>query len=216
MTQDTKKNGYSAVDSHEEKAIALSRRYVLKAAFAGVMAGLTVPLLPRLSAFASEASGSKVLIVYFSRTGNTREVARHIHKRTGGDMLELKTAHSYPDAYRATTEQAKREQEENFRPTLTADVESVQPYDVIFIGYLNWWGTMPMALFTFLEKHDFAGKTLVPFCTHEGSALGRGPRDIAGLCPDAKIVDGLAVRGSDASKAQADVDQWLRRIGLNG
>lgn len=216
MAQDMKKSGYSAVDSHEEKAIALSRRYVLKAAFAGVMAGLAVPLLPRLSAFASEASGGKALIVYFSRTGNTREVAGQIRKRTGGDMLELKTAHSYPEAYRATTEQAKREQEEGFRPILTADVESVRPYDVIFIGYPNWWGTMPMAFFTFLEKHDFAGKTLVPFCTHEGSALGRGPRDIAGLCPDARIMDGLAVRGSDASEAQADVDQWLRRIGLNG
>ena len=109
MTQDTKKNGNTAMDSHEEKTIALSRRYVLKAAFAGVMAGLAVPLLPRLSAFASEASGGKALIVYFSRTGNTREVAGQIRKRTGGDMLELKTAHSYPEAYRATTEQAKRE-----------------------------------------------------------------------------------------------------------
>ncbi len=97
---------------------------------------------------------------------------------------------------------------------LTADVESVQPYDVIFIGYPNWWGTMPMALFTFLEKHDVAGKTLVPFCTHEGSALGRGPRDIAGLCPEARVLEGLAVRGSDASEAQKDVDTWLRRIGL--
>ncbi len=215
MTQDTKKNGNTAMDSHEEKAIALSRRYVLKAAFAGVMAGLAVPLLPRLSAFASEASGGKVLIVYFSRTGNTREVAGQIRKRIGGDMLELKTAHAYPEAYRATTEQAKREQEENFRPILTADVENVRPYDVIFIGYPNWWGTMPMAFFTFLEKHDFAGKTLVPFCTHEGSALGRGPRDIAGLCPDARIMDGLAVRGSDASEAQEDVDRWLRRIGFS-
>ena len=93
-------------------------------------------------------------------------------------------------------------------------MESVQPYDVIFIGYPNWWGTMPMALFTFLEKHDVAGKTLVPFCTHEGSALGRGPRDIAGLCPEARVLEGLAVRGSDASEAQKDVDTWLRRIGL--
>lgn len=214
MTYD-KKNGDSEMGSQTQNAIALSRRRVLKAAFAGIAAGLAVPVLPRLSAYAAEASGNKVLIVYFSRTGNTREVAGQIHKRIGGDMLELKTAHSYPAAYRATTEQAKREQEEHFRPTLTADVASVGPYDVIFIGYPNWWGTMPMALFTFLEKHDFAGKTLVPFCTHEGSALGRGPRDMAGLCPNAKILDGLAIRGSHASEAQEDVDQWLRRIGLS-
>lgn len=215
MTHDTKKNDSLALDSHRENTSILSRRYVLKATFAGIMAGLAAPLLPRLSALASEASGGKVLIVYFSRTGNTREVAEQIHKRTGGDMLELKTAHSYPEAYRATTEQAKREQEENFRPTLTADVENVQPYGVIFIGYPNWWGTMPMAFFTFLEKHNFSEKTLIPFCTHEGSGLGRGPRDIARLCTDANIVDGLAVRGSDASEAQSDVDQWLRRIGLS-
>lgn len=214
MTHDTKKNRCPALDSHAENSTMLPRRRVLKAAFAGIVAGLAVPVLPRLSASAAETSGSKVLIAYFSRTGNTREVAGQIHRRIGGDMLELKTAHSYPEAYRATTEQAKREQEEDFRPTLTADVESVQPYDVIFIGYPNWWGTMPMALFTFLEKHDFAGKTLVPFCTHGGSALGRGPRDIAKLCPNAKILDGLAIRGSDASKAQEDVDQWLHLIGL--
>lgn len=214
MTYDTKKNSYAARTSHNEHAVVLSRRRVLKAAFAGTLTGLATSVLPHFSAFASEGSGSKVLIVYFSRTGNTREVAGQIHKRIGGDMLELKTAHSYPEAYRATTKQAKREQEENFRPTLTADVESVQPYDVIFLGYPNWWGTMPMAFFTFLEKHDFFGKTLVPFCTHEGSALGRGPRDMARLCPDAKIADGLAVRGSDASEAQEDVDQWLHRIGL--
>lgn len=215
MTHDTKKNRYPVMASHDENSIVLSRRRVLKAAFAGLVAGLAAPVLPRLSAYAAEASGNKALIVYYSRTGNTREVAGQIHKRVGGDMLELKTAHSYPDAYRATTEQAKREQEENFRPTLTADVESVQPYNVIFIGYPNWWGTMPMALFSFLEKHDFAEKTLVPFCTHGGSALGRGPRDIARVCPNAKILDGLAVRGSDASEAQEDVDQWLRRIGLS-
>lgn len=212
MTHDTKKNGSPALDSHLENAGVLSRRHVLKAAFAGIAAGLAGLVLPHVSAYAAGASGNKVLIAYFSRTGNTREVAEQIYKRVGGDMLELKTAHSYPEAYRATTEQAKREQEENFRPTLTSDVESVQPYDVIFIGYPNWWGTMPMALFTFLEKHDFSGKTLVPFCTHEGSALGRGPRDIARTCPNANILDGLAIRGSNASGAQEDVEQWLRRI----
>lgn len=215
MSHSTKKNGSPKLPFPTEKSTLLSRRSLLKAAFAGLVTAVAVPALPCISACAAESSGNKALIVFFSRTGNTREVAGQIHKNVGGDMLELKTAHSYPESYRTTTEQAKKEQEENFRPVLTADVESVQPYDVIFIGYPNWWGTMPMALFTFLEKHDFAGKTLVPFCTHEGSALGRGPRDIAALCPDSRVLEGLAVRGSDASDAQEDVENWLRRIGLN-
>lgn len=93
------------------------------------------------------------------------------------------------------------------RPRLTADVVGVWPYDVIFIGCPNWWGTMRMAFFTFLESHDFAGKTLVPFCTHGGGALRRGPLDIARLCPKSTVLHGLAVRGSEASQAQEDVDQ---------
>ena len=192
----------------------LSRREVLKAAALGIGGVLFSSLLSGTVAQAADAAGKKILIVYFSRTGNTRSVAEQIQASIGGDMLELKTAHSYPSEYRATTDQAKREQQENFRPTLTTDVESVQPYDVIFIGYPNWWGTMPMAFFSFLEKHDFSGKTLVPFCTHGGSRLGRGPADIARLCPTATLLDGFAVRGSSAAGAQADVEAWLRRIGL--
>lgn len=192
-----------------------SRRHVLQAALAGVSLGFSSPVLSCLSAQAAERSGGQVLIVYYSRTGNTRKIAEYIHTRMGGEMLELKTAHTYPEAYRAVTEQARREQKEGFRPVLTTDVESVQPYSLIFIGYPNWWGTMPMALFSFLEKHDFSGKTLAPFCTHEGSALGRSERDIARLCPKARLLDGLAVRGSRAAEAQGDVDQWLRRIGLS-
>ena len=202
-------------DFPTENSSFLSRRSLLKATFTGLVSAVAVHVLPCTSVYAAESPSNNILIVFFSRTGNTREIASQIHKSIGGDMLELKTAHSYPESYRATTEQAKKEQEENFRPVLTADVESVQPYDVIFIGYPNWWGTMPMALFTFLEKHDFAGKTLVPFCTHEGSALGRGPRDIAALCPGSRVLEGLAVRGSDASDAHEDVESWLRRIGLN-
>lgn len=215
MSRYTKESRSSARFAQDNGSPGLPRRGVLKAALAGMAMGLAAPLLPRLSAYAAEAGGKKILIVYFSRTGNTRAVAGQIQKRVGGDMLELKTAHSYPEEYRATTRQAKREQEEDFRPRLTADVASVQPYDVIFIGYPNWWGTMPMAFFTFLENHDFAGKTLVPFCTHGGSALGRGPLDIARLCPRSTVLDGLAVRGSEASQAQEDVDQWLRSLGLS-
>lgn len=193
----------------------LSRRNVLKLGFTALIAGLSTRMLLRPAlAHASELPAGKILIAYYSRTGNTRAVAEQIHSRIGGELFEVHTTHSYPDAYRPTTEQAKREQESNFRPTLTAKVADMDACKTVFIGYPNWWGTLPMALFTFLESYDFAGKTIVPFCTHEGTGLGRGPSDIAKLCPTATLLDGFAVRGGSAASAQGNVDKWLKNINL--
>ena len=194
----------------------ISRRKLLQVAAAGLVAGVAAPLFPS-RAFA--VGKRKVLIVYYSRTGTTREVADQIQRSVGGDLFELKAAHSYPKEYRATTHQAKREQESNFRPRLAADVPDIDPYDVVFIGYPNWWGTLPMACFTFLERHRLAGKTIIPFCTHEGSGLGRGVSDIKSICPNATIVEGIALRGGGADKvesdpARRDVAEWLRKIGM--
>ena len=194
----------------------ISRRKLLQVATAGLVAGLATPLL---SSRALAAEKRKVLIAYYSRTGTTREVAEQIQKGVGGDLFELKTAHSYPKEYRATTNQAKKEQEADFRPQLTADVPNIESYDLVFVGYPNWWGTLPMAFFTFLERHRFAGKTIVPFCTHEGSGLGRGVGDIKALCPNATIVEGIALRGGGIDKVQSDSARrelalWLKKIDL--
>jgi flavodoxin len=99
-------------------------------------------------------------------------------------------------------DQAKREQQANLRPELTGQVQNMDSYDVIFIGYPNWWGTMPMPVFTFLAEHDFAGKTIVPFCTHEGSRMGRSVKDIAAACPGAIVLEGVAIRGSEVQNAR--------------
>jgi flavodoxin len=200
----------------------ISRRKLLQAATAALVSGVTGIVAPLLSshssALAAEKRSGKALIAYYSRTGTTREVANQIQRSVGGDLFELKTAHTYPKEYRATTNQAKREQQENFRPQLAAEVSNADSYDLVFIGYPNWWGTLPMAFFSFLERYSFAGKTLIPFCTHEGSGLGRGVSDIKSLCPKATILEGLALRGggvenvhSDA--ARRDVVEWLRKIG---
>lgn len=156
----------------------------------------------------------KILIAYFSKTGNTREIANQIHANVGGDMFEIKTVDPYPADYKATVDQAKREQENNYRPKLATVVQNMDSYDVIFLGYPNWWGTMPMAVFTFLEGYNFSGKTIIPFCTHEGSRLGRSVNDIHQLCPQAALLDGLAIQGSSAKNAQNDVATWLRQIGM--
>ena len=98
------------------------------------------------------------------------------------------------------------------RPELSSSVENMDDYDTVFIGYPNWWGTMPMTMFTFLESYDFSGKTVIPFCTHEGSALGRSESDITELIPDAELLEGLAIRGSNVDSAGSDVTHWLEEL----
>lgn len=189
----------------------LSRRNMLKFSFATFIAGLAAHAFVR-TAYAAEEPVEKTLIAYYSHTGNTRTVAEQIRNSVSGDLFEVRGTHTYPEDHRATTEQARRERDNNFRPTLTAQVANMDAYKTVFIGYPNWWGTMPMALFTFLESYNFSQKTLVPFCTHEGSGLGRGPADIAKLCPGATVLTGFAVRGGRVGSAQPDVDKWLKNI----
>ena len=180
----------------------------------------------------SAPQAKKILIVYFSRVGtsrafdgvdavasaslpkgNTIVIAKMVHDVVGGDMFQIMTVTPYPAAYKETTDVALKEQHDNARPKLAGRVKNLADYDVVFLGYPNWWGTLPMPLFTFLEEHDFSGKTIVPFCTHEGSRLGTSERDIARLCPKAKLLEGFAVRGSSVDEARNDVNAWLSKLG---
>lgn len=171
-----------------------------------------------VSAFAQDSSsgaGPRILVAFFSKTNNTRTMAEFIRSRVGGTAFHVATRQPYPEDYRETTRIARAEQDSNARPELAATIppEEMKNYDVVFLGYPNWWGTIPMAMFTFLERHDLSGKTILPFCTHEGSGLGRGPDDIARLSPGATIRQGLAIRGSSIRGAQDQVDNWLRQLG---
>jgi flavodoxin len=171
---------------------------------------------------------SKSLIAYFSRKGNnyvggnivdlpignTEVIAKKIQQLTGSDMFQIKTVKSYPDDYNETTNVAQEEKRQNARPKLTEKVEDMDSYDVICIGYPNWWGTMPMAVFTFLEAYDFSGKTIVPYCTHEGSGMGSSEHDIKKLCPNAKVLSGLAIRGGSVDRADKEVANWLKKLDL--
>ncbi len=161
-----------------------------------------------------EMNNSKILVAYFSHSGNTKVIAEQIHKLAGGDIFEIKTVHQYPQDYNAVVKEAREEVDSNSRPELASSVENMAAYDIIILGYPNWWNTMPMGVFTFLEQYDFSGKTIVPFCTHEGSRLGNSVRDIAKLCPQAKVMEGLAIRGGTVTKAQADVADWLRKLAI--
>ncbi len=171
-------------------------------------------------------ANSKSLIAYFSRkgnnyvgssivnlpVGNTEVAAKKIQKLTGSDIFQIRTVKSYPEDYTETTNVAQAEKRENARPELTELVDNMDSYDVIYIGYPNWWGTMPMAVFTFLEEYDFSGKTIVPFCTHEGSGMGSSERDIKRLCQNAKVLSGLAIRGGSVERADKDIASWLKSL----
>lgn len=176
-----------------------------------------------------EETESRILVTYFSRTGenysvgyiekgNTHIIADMIAEQTGGDTFEISTVTPYPDDYDECTDIAQQERNENARPELAESLDNLDDYDVIFIGYPIWWSDMPMAVYTFLESYDFAGKTIVPFCTHEGSGLSSTEESIAAACPDAAILDGLSIRGSVAQNSQEEaaeaVAEWLRQAGF--
>ena len=173
-------------------------------------------------------ANQKSLSVYYSRKGNnyvggsivnlpignTEVIAKKIQGLTGSDLFQIQTVKPYPEDYTATTRVAQDELSGNARPELTETIRDIDSYDVIYIGYPNWWGTMPMAVFTFLESYDFSGKTIVPYCTHEGSGLGSSERDIKKLCPTAKVLSGLAIKGGTVGRADNDLANWLKKLGL--
>jgi flavodoxin len=149
------------------------------------------------------------LIAYFSHSGNTETIARYVHDHVGGELFRISAVKQYPSDYDAVVEVASVELHANARPELVQMVGSTEPYDVVYLGYPNWWSTMPMPVFTFLEQGDWAGKTIWPFCTHNGSSLGRSVQDIKRLCPRSTVLDGLAIRGSNAKSSKKTVLAWL-------
>ena len=142
--------------------------------------------------------------------GNTERVAEFIQQAVGGDLFEIETVREYPEDYTWCTEAAKEELRAKARPELKNFLDSVDGYDTVFLGYPNWWGTMPMAVYTFLENYDMSGKTLIPFCTHEGSDMGISERELKRICPKADVVRGLAIHGAGAAESAAEVSVWAR------
>lgn len=135
--------------------------------------------------------------------GNMRLLAEYISEETGADIFSIRTVETYPTGYRDTTDLATEEKNDNARPELVSHVDNMEDYDVIYLGYPNWWGTLPMPVASFLEEYDFAGKTIIPYASHEGSGLGSGISMIKELCPDAEVLDGFAIRGGDVNSEKA-------------
>jgi flavodoxin len=158
---------------------------------------------------ADNTKGKKILVAYFSHSGNTRRAAEQIHNLVGGDIVEVKTVTPYPTGYNESVEVAKKEKETNARPELSTKVDNMASYDVIFIGCPIWWHTLPMPIYTFLESYNLSGKTIIPFCTSYSSDIAESMDAIKSLSPNATILEGLTA--NDPSK----IEPWLSRIGMH-
>ena len=156
----------------------------------------------------------RVLVLYFSQSGNTKAVANFIHNAVGGDIVKLETETPYPSDYDELVDSAQEEQRENARPALSTKIDNIDEYDTIFLGYPNWWGDMPMPIYTFLDEYDLSGKTIAPFITHGGSGLSGTPENIKKEEPNATVTEGLAVNGSSSRNSQSTVNNWLAEIGF--
>lgn len=177
------------------------------------------------SAHAAEA---KMLVAVFSRAdenygvgyitvGNTMKLAQVIAAKTGAELFEVAPAKKYPADYDTCIDVAKKEQNQKARPAIAQD-KDISEYDVIFLGYPVWWGDIPMCMYTFIEAHNWAGKTVIPFCTHEGSGSGRTDRTLKSSLKGAEVKRVMAMRGgtaqNNAPEVERTVDRWLKTLGL--
>ena len=194
-----------------------------------VLAGLTFFTIHNTKAKEIDMSNKKILVVYFSKTGeqygvgnitegNTAIVAKMIAEVTKADIFEVKLKNdTYPTAYKALTEVALAEKKANARPEIAENVTNFADYDVVFIGSPNWWSDMPMALYTFMEANDWSGKIVAPFVTHEGSGLSSIPNKIK-TTTGAEMLDGLAIYGhvaqNEREQAKENVLNWLNKLGF--
>ena len=171
---------------------------------------------------------SKTLIAYFSRadenyfsgsmryvtTGNTEIVVNKIREMIDADTFKIEMKRPYSPAYMTCIEEAKKDLQAKARPELVSLPASVDGYDTVILAYPNYWGTMPMAVYTFLEAFDFTGKTILPLCTHEGSGMGGSERELKKVCPGATLKKGLPIGGGSAGSSDAAVKRWLADNGL--
>lgn len=187
----------------------------------------------------SQISGSNILIAYFTMPedvdtegadavtgasivvedgevlGNVEFLATIIQDTVGGDLFQIETVQQYPLEHDALVDQAAQEQDENARPELATHIDDLGQYDTIFLGYPNWWGDLPMPLYTFLEEYDLSGKTIIPFCPHGGSGFSRTESTIAQMQPGATVSEnGLTISRNDVAQSREQVAQWAAGLGL--
>lgn len=163
----------------------------------------------------TDGDGSSALVAYFSWSGNTESVAKEIQAQTGADIFRIVPAEPYTDDYDTLLDIAQEEQAADARPEIADTVEDFQQYDVVYLGYPNWWGDMPMILYTFLDEYDFSGKTIAPFVTSGGSGFSGTIGTIESMEPDAAVTEGLSLGSSEAAEPADAVSSWLAANGIS-
>ncbi len=156
--------------------------------------------------------GKKVLIVYYSYSGNTEFIAKKIQAKTGGDLFKIETEKPYPASYNEVVEQAKQEKAEDYRPKIKSIPKNIQEYDIIFLGTPVWWYTMAPPLKTFLSQVDLKEKIVVPFCTHGGGGASSTFSDIKKLASQANIQEGLEIYSRGNNSTDKEIDLWIMQL----
>ena len=164
---------------------------------------------------ATAVSGASIVVRDGEKLGNTKYMAQIIQQNTGGDIFRIETVQEYPLDHDPLVDMAAEEQDNEARPSLKALPENLEDYDTVFIGYPNWWGDMPMPLYTFLESVDLSGKTIIPFCPHGGSGFSRTVSEIAQMQPEAEVSEnGLAISRNDVDGSEDEIVDWLDSLGM--
>lgn len=160
-------------------------------------------------------AGASIVVKDGQVMGNLEYMAGVIQQTVGGDLFRIETVEEYPLDHEPLVDQAAEEQDEEARPELSTQIEDPDQYDTILLGYPNWWGDMPMPLYTFLEEYDFSGKTIIPFTAHGGSGFSDTVSTIAELQPDAQVSeDGLSISRNDVADAESEITSWAEGLGL--
>lgn len=170
--------------------------------------------------------GKQVLIVYLSRTKNTKAVAELIHKKVGGDLMALELVTPYPENYQAIVQQVANENETDYLPPLKTKIDSIEKYDVVFVGFPTWGMQLPPPMKSFLRQYNLSGKTIIPFNTNAGYGIGSSFETVKQLCPDSEILEGFSTKGgverdgilfvmegNKEKQVKKEVQNWLKKIG---
>jgi flavodoxin len=165
-----------------------------------------------VAAVASPSAKTKILIAYYSWSGNTRAFAAHIQKLTGGDLFEIKPKKPYPADYSVCVKQARVETAADLRPEITGGVADIAEYDFVFVGSPNWWSTIAPPVATFLAAHNLAGKTITPFCTHGGGGKARLFENIEKLTPNSRRASGFALSAEMLNRTKQEIEKWVRMV----
>lgn len=156
-------------------------------------------------------NSGKMLIAYFSWSGNTEGAAKEIQSQTGADLFKIELVKPYSSDYNTVLDEAQREQNNQTRPELLTHIENIENYNVIFLGYPNWWASIPMPIASFLEEYDLSGKTIIPFCSHGGGRFGQSLTAISKLAPNSVMGEGLSIHYSGGAELSGDIAQWLKK-----